>query len=109
MLRDTSDPDLFSYDPNDPFPIERGVPVASDRSASRNATWPKPEFPFSRMVVGESFVVRPEHCGDAPLIVTQNIVSSAASAYCQEFAPEARPKFTTRQQGGRFVRCWRIS
>lgn len=99
--------DLFSYSPEpEEFPIERGVPISRDESPRQRAKWHRPEFPFDRMEVGDSFTVRPEHCGGAPLIVVQNLASGAASTYCKGFVPGAR-KFTTRQIGGRFVRVWR--
>lgn len=102
--------DLFTHADNADcrFPIEQGIPVGRDGSDVQRGKWEKPDFPFARMEVGDSFVVRPEHCGGAPLIVVQNLASGAASAYCKKnFAPGAR-KFTTRQIGGEFVRVWRV-
>lgn len=98
-------------DDADDFKIEHGIPLASDRAASRHRSWPKPQLrdTFARMRVGDSFTVFPHHYGGAPLIVVQNIVSSAASAYSKDFPLSTRPRFSTRQQGGRFVRCWRTS
>lgn len=99
--------DLFSrLDPPERFPIEKGVPIARDDSPRQRQKWTRPDFPFDRMTVGDSFVVRPEDCGGAPLIVVQNLASGAAATYCKGFVPGAR-RFTTRQVGGRFVRVWR--
>lgn len=88
------------------FPIERGIPVARDKSPEQRPKWKKPDFPFAKMGLGDSFIVRPSDCGGAPLIVVQNLCSGAASSYCKDFPPGAR-KFTTRQCGD-FVRVWRI-
>jgi hypothetical protein len=101
--------DLFTYDPApDPWPIETGISVGRDESPRRHKQWPKPDFQkqLARLEVGESFVVRPEQCGGAPLIVVQNLASSAVHTYYKGFVPGAR-KFVTRQIGGRFVRVWR--
>lgn len=95
--------DLFTF--NERFPIETGIPVGKDKSPEQRAKWDKPEFPFDRMKVGDSFTVRPSDCGGAALIVVQNLCSGAANGYCKQFVPGAR-KFTTRQCGT-FVRIWR--
>ncbi|MBS67273.1 MAG: hypothetical protein Tp170SUR191951_69 [Prokaryotic dsDNA virus sp.] len=101
--------DLFDYDPKpDPWPIETGVPISGDKSPRQRVKWARPDFQaqLARLEVGQSFVVRPEQCGGAPLIVVQNLASGAAATYCKGFTPGAR-KFTTRQIGGEFVRVWR--
>lgn len=87
------------------FELESGIPVTSSKRATRHEGYKKPKFPFSKMKTGDSFVVRPSDCEDAPLIVVQNIVSSAAYQFSQGFYW----KFTTRQVGGKFVRVWRVS
>lgn len=102
--------DLFDYGtPPDPWPIESGIPVAGDQSPRQRVKWARPDFQaqLARLDVGQSFVVRPEQCGGAPLIVVQNMASGAVSAYCKGFTPGAR-RFTTRQVGGQFVRVWRL-
>lgn len=93
------------------FLIEPGIPVTSDRAGRRNAKYTKPDIlpVLRKMQPGDSFVVRPSDCGGAPLIVTQNIVTGIISQFKSEFAPEVRPSFTTRQQGGRWVRVWRTT
>ena len=101
--------DLFDYDPKpDPWPIETGVPISGDKSPRQRVKWARPDFQaqLARLEVGQSFVVRPEQCGGAPLIVVQNLASGAAATYCKGFTPGAR-KFTTRQIDGEFVRVWR--
>tara|TARA_R110002126_G_scaffold285523_1_gene435921 strand:- start:110 stop:373 length:264 start_codon:yes stop_codon:yes gene_type:complete len=85
------------------FTISKNIPLTSDKQWQSN--WSKPEFPFSEMNVGDSFTVRPEDCNGAPLIVVQNIASSAAST----FVKGSNWKFATRQIGGKFVRVWRIA
>lgn len=99
--------DLLS--PLDPWPIETGIPVSRDESPRQRVKWARPDFQtqLARLAVGQSFTVRPDQCGGAPLIVVQNLASGAASTYCKGFAPGAR-RFTTRQIGGRFVRVWRV-
>lgn len=87
------------------FKIERNIPLESDRAGKRNQKWPRPDFPFDLMETGDSFVVRPDQCGGAPLIVVQNIVSGAAATYRRN-APGDR-RFATRQCKGEFIRCWR--
>lgn len=101
--------DLFTQqNANERFPIEQGIPVGRDSSVAQRKKWDKPNFPFSKMEVGDSFIVRPEDCGGPPLIVLQNLVSGAASSYCKKnFMPGVR-KYTTRQIGGVYVRVWRI-
>lgn len=93
-----------------PFELESGIPVSSDRSSSRNGSIVKPDLDpmFEAMRVGDSFSIYPRDCGDATLIQTQNIVTTAMCRFAKQYAADCRPKFTTRQQGGRFVRCWRI-
>lgn len=98
--------DLFSYEKNPRFPIESGIPVGTDNQPRARRNWEKPDLPFDKMAVGDSFIVRPSHCGGAPLIVVQNLCSGAASVYCKQFPKGAR-KFTTRQVGREFVRVWR--
>jgi hypothetical protein len=87
------------------FIIEKNVPVQSDRQTHANSGYKTPDFPFSRMDVGDSFLFYPEDCEGASLIVCQNIASSAAS----KFVKGSNWKFTTRQIGGNFVRVWRVS
>lgn len=92
------------------FPISSGIPIAADRSESQRHKWDTAQFPFMRMEVGDSFDARPPEGEE--LIYTQNTVSGAASSWARK-RHEQRPgepirKFTTRQQGGRFVRCWRV-
>lgn len=114
MPQPATEMDLFTFTPERAakeaeFPIEKGIEIKSDRSSSRHGKWRKPEFPFHRMQPGDSFLCTPAQCGGAPLIVTQNIVTSEVAKYCKAFKPEDRPKFTTRQVDGAAVRCWRIS
>lgn len=101
--------DLF--DALDPFPIERGVAISSDRSARQRTKWDTSKFPFARMEPGDSFVV--EAPIDEPLIYTQNAVSGAASSFTdkhhQLYPGVPKRVYTTRQQAGHKVRCWRVS
>ena len=92
------------------FRISHGIPVEVDRSAKRNHSWKRPDFPFKRMEKDDSFDCTPAQCGGAPLIVVQNIVSGAAATFAknQVKAGGAKPVFTTRQMNG-FVRCWRTA
>lgn len=103
--------DLFAGLATEAFPIEHGVPIAADRSDVQRTKWDASKFPFARLEVGDSFTVRPPEGEE--LIFTQNTVSGAASVYARRAAKEApdapRKAFTTRQQGGRFVRCWRTA
>lgn len=94
------------------FPIEDGIPIPEDRSIMQRIKWDAHLYPFDRMTVGQSFVARrPAGAEGIDIIRVQNSVTGAASSYCQKWreknpdAPEK--KFTTRQIGGRFVRCWR--
>ncbi len=96
--------DLFGS--KERFPIESGIPVGKDKSPEQRPKWTKPDFPFAKMDVGDSFVVRPSDCGGAPMIVVQNLCSGAAAVYCKNFTRGVR-KFTTRQCRD-FVRVWRI-
>jgi hypothetical protein len=89
-----------------PFPIERGIPIPQGREYAVRATWERPDFDFAGMEVGDSFCVWPHQCGDAPLIVVQNMVSGAAATFCKKHLPKR--KFTTRQIQGQYVRCWRL-
>lgn len=100
---------LFAAHPA--FLIEAGVPVTSDRASSRHAELVRVDLEptFTAMRPGDSFAFRPDDCNAPTLLVAQNYLTSAVAKYCRGFTPEARPKFTTRQQGGRFVRCWRLS
>lgn len=101
--------DLFSG--IDAFPIERGIEITNDRQEVQRTKWDVTLFPFASMDVGESFKVAPPP--GEPLIYTQNAVSGAASTFSKRRAAEypaiQPPKFTTRQQKGGFVRCWRIA
>lgn len=99
--------DLFTFAAAERFPLEQGVPISRDKSPNEVPKWEKPDFPFRRMRVGDSFVVRPSDCGGAPLIVVQNLCSGAACQYRKK-QPFGTWNFTTRQVGGRFVRVWRI-
>lgn len=103
--------DLFSRLASIDFPIERGVPITADRSDNVRTKWDPTKFPFAAMAIGDSFVARPP--AGEELIFTQNAVSGAASSFARRYAKEApdaaRRTFTTRQQGGRFVRCWRTA
>lgn len=93
------------------FPLSRGLPVQGDRSSTRNRQWKRPDFPFAKMEVGDSFDCYPHQCGGAPLIVVQNIVSGAAATFRKN--SEDKRTFTTRQvrnqSYGEFVRCWRVA
>jgi len=91
------------------FRVMRGVPVQGERSGKRNQKWKRPAFPFGRMQPGESFDCSPAQVGGAPLIVTQNIVSAAASTFARNCGTAVKTVFTTRQIRGEFVRCWRVS
>lgn len=103
--------DLFSTLASIDFPIERGVPITADRSENQRTKWDPTKFPFANMAVGDSFVARPP--AGEELIFTQNAVSGAASSFARRYSkenPDAGWRtFTTRQQGGRFVRCWRTA
>lgn len=90
------------------FPLSRGIPVGGDRSGTRNRQWVRPNFPFAKMEIGDSFDCYPHQCSGAPLIVVQNIVSGAAATHRKNCTGE-KPVFTTRQIRGEFVRCWRVS
>lgn len=86
--------------------METGVPIPDQgRPSHGRARWPKIDYDFWRMEVGDSFRVYPYD--GQPLIVCQNAVTFAASQYCKAFLPGAR-KFTSRQVDNRFVRVWRI-
>lgn len=103
--------DLFSFDGSAAFPIETGVPVSTDRSSNERVKWDTDKFPFARMSVGDSFVVHaPE---SEPLIYTQNAVSGAASSWAKKrhdaYPGVPKPVFTTRQQAGHRIRCWRTA
>lgn len=86
------------------FVIERGIPVSSDRQESQRPKWEAPKFPFAALRIGESFTVSPPD--GFSLLETQNTVSGAACSYRKKQEPGSC-NFTTRQIGGRFVRCWR--
>lgn len=105
MMNDLFDPPGVP----DPFPITYGIPVGRDSSDTQRPKWERPDLKaaFDKMRVGGSIDIYPHHCGGAPLIVVQNIVTGAVLTYCKDFTPGAR-KYTTRQIGGRFVRCWRL-
>jgi len=113
--------DLFDYRPpsvakptileelDDGIRLEVGFPIASDRSDVARKKWDTSKFPFGKLEVGGSFSVKVPR-GEEP-IYTQNAVSGAASTYSRRFA-RANPNmpvriFTTRQQSGGVVRCWR--
>lgn len=93
------------------FEIKRGIPVTNDRATPQYRAYKRPDFAktFSRMQVGDCFDCTPAQCGHAPLIVTQNMVSGAAATFAKNYPGPGRPKFTTRQVRGEFVRCWRIA
>jgi hypothetical protein len=109
--------DLFSRladeDADADFPIERGVPITADRSSGQRTKWDivRLKLRLARLEVGDCITVRPPEGEE--LIYTQNAVSGAACSFSRAFAkdnPGQPPRsFTTRQQGGRFVRCWRTA
>ena len=85
------------------FEIEEAIPIARDKSLTKKRTF-RPEFPFSKMSVGDSFAVRPEDCGAETLIQCQNMVTSAACGYRKAFNNNFG--YTSRQMNG-YVRIWR--
>ena len=93
------------------FPIEQDVPISADRTNSQRHKWNTKMFPFNKMQIGDSFVARPP--AGEELIYTQNAVSGAGCVYARKRAishpDEPRRVFTTRQQFGVQVRCWRIA
>lgn len=91
--------------------LERGFTITSDRSDKVRKKWKAADFDvaFRKLEIGGSFSVKVP-AGEEP-IYTQNAVSGAASTYSRKFA-QANPNlprriFTTRQQPGGIVRCWR--
>lgn len=85
------------------FEIEEGIPIARDKSLTKKRNI-RPEFPFAKMKVGDSFSVRPEDCGSKTLIQCQNMVTSAACGYRKVF--DENFGYTSRQMNG-YVRIWR--
>ena len=91
------------------FRIEKGVPIASDKSRERRGKVDKPDFPFRHMQVNDSFCASLDDVHyQLSLIELQNMVSGAASQFSKNSNLAPAPKFTTRQMKGDTVRCWRI-
>ena len=90
---------------DEPFKIEEGVPITRDCSPPKKRQ-DRPEFPFSKMKVGDSFAATPEQLGLPTLVHCQNMLTSAACGYRKKHHKGFG--YTSRRQGGS-VRIWRTA
>lgn len=94
------------------FPLEKGVPVTGDASGERKCSVDREmlDRTFAKMEIGDCFSVHPQE--GEHVIYVQNAVSGAASSWAKKraelYSGVPKPVFTTRQQKGGFVRCWRV-
>jgi hypothetical protein len=103
--------DLFEYAERvaDPVPVERGIPIPSNRVAGQRVNWDvlRAALRFERLAIGESIAIRPEQAPMVDQIRLQNFLSGAACSY-RKTQPAGTWAFTTRQMPDGSVRLWRI-
>lgn len=109
-MKDLRDQPVFDFAGT--FPIQKHIPVTGDRSEGRKCEVDREmlDRTFASMECGDSFTVHPQE--GEHVIYVQNAVSGAASSWAKKrherYPGTPKPIFTTRQQKGGFVRCWRV-